>query len=69
LQIKLKVIEWLGFVICIGCLITIGTFRHYDIMDTLWWSILWILMFVGGSITIIAFLIRRFGNKVKSNSL
>ncbi len=65
----MKVIEWLGFVICLGCLITIGTFRHYGITDTLWWYILWVSMFVGGTITIIAFLIRRFGNKENSKSL
>ncbi|MFG6117245.1 hypothetical protein ACGTN9_18995 [Halobacillus sp. MO56] len=59
----MKFIEWFGFIICLGSLIANGIIRHNGLSDTFWGNFTFILIFAGAIITIIAFLIRKFGNK------
>jgi hypothetical protein len=65
----MKFLEWVGFIICLCSMIAIGMLRHYGLSDTLWWNVTFVSMFVGGIVTIFAFLIRKIGNKGNSKSI
>lgn len=61
----LKFLEWLGFLICLGSIICNGIIRNNSLSNTLWINITFVSMFVGGIITIIAYLFRKLGNNEK----
>lgn len=65
----MKFVEWLGFLICLASLLSNGIIRHNSFSNTLWSNVTFVSMFVGGIITIIAFLVRKLGNKANSKSL
>jgi hypothetical protein len=66
---KMKFLEWLGFIICLGSMIANGLIRHSGISDSPWWTLTFVSMFFGGMVTIITFLIRKFRNKENSESI
>lgn len=56
---KTKIFEWLGFGICIIALLAFGMMRANGHYDTIWLNVSFIVMIMGGIITIIAFFIRK----------
>ncbi len=65
----LKFLEWLGFLICLGSIICNGIIRNISLSNTLWINGTFISMFVGGIITIIAYLFRKLGSNAKNKSI
>lgn len=65
----IKFLEWLGFLICLVSSLSNGIIRHFGLSNTIWLNVTFFLMFVGGMITIIAFLIGKLENKRNGKTL
>ncbi|WP_404354999.1 hypothetical protein LG291_15475 [Cytobacillus firmus] len=59
----MRVIEWFGFIICLGSMTANGILRHKGMADTFWGNLTSILIFTGAIVTIIAFLFRKLRTK------
>ncbi len=57
----LRIIEWIGYIICLGSVLANGLIRHNGNHNTLWDRVTFFSVFVGAIITIVAFLFRKYG--------
>ncbi|WP_078435409.1 hypothetical protein [Metabacillus halosaccharovorans] len=63
----LRIIEWIGYIICLGSVLANGLIRHNGNPNTLWDRVTFFSVFVGTIITIVAFLFRKYGGHNKEN--
>jgi hypothetical protein len=63
----MKVIEWFGFIICLGSMTANGRLRLNGMTDTFWGNLTSILIFTGAIVTIIAFLFRKLKTKIDNS--